>query len=74
MEHKERETKNSLVVIGYLGDKTAYLNLSKEEAIQRFMQDNLSDEDCNKEYVEKHYNVEEFYFDDEFFVYDAWKK
>lgn len=71
---QEKKMKNKLTVIGYLGDKNAYLNLSKEEAIQRFMQDNLRDEDCNKEYVEKYGNVEEFYFDDEFCVYDAWAK
>jgi hypothetical protein len=28
--------QNKLVVVGYLGSKIAYLNISKEEAIKRF--------------------------------------
>jgi len=63
--------KNKLTVIGYLGDKSAYLNLSKEEAIRRFLDSNLNFQDCVEEDVEKFYNVKEFYFDDEFCVYEA---
>jgi 1-deoxy-D-xylulose 5-phosphate reductoisomerase len=66
--------KNKLTVIGYRGDKSAYLNLSKEEAIRRFLDSNLNFQDCVEEDVEKYGNVEEFYFDDEFCVYDAWAK
>lgn len=71
---QEKKMKNKLTVIGYLGDKSAYLNLSKEEAIRRFLDSNLNFQDCVEEDVEKYYNVEEFYFDDEFCVYDAWAK
>ena len=71
---QEKKMKNKLTVIGYLGDKSAYLNLSKEEAIRRFLDSNLNFQDCVEEDVEKYRNVEEFYFDDEFCVYDAWGK
>lgn len=56
--------KNKLVVIGYLGSKTVYLNVSREDAIQRFRQN----DGCDVVYVE------EFEFDDSFGAYDVWKQ
>ena len=54
--------KNKLIVIGWMGVKTAYLNVPREEAINRYMQSrNVTSED-----------IEEFDFEDEFGVYDAW--
>ena len=60
--------KNKIILIGWLGIKTAYLNISREEAIARYKQKNPHDE------PEKDDLIDEFQFDDEFWVYDAWSK
>lgn len=56
---------NRLVVIGFLGGKCCYLNVSKAEAIRRY--------EKSEEYIVGGggVNVEEFEFDDEFWAYDA---
>jgi hypothetical protein len=60
--------KNKLIVIGWMGVKTAYLNVPREEAINRYMQsENVTSED-----IEDFDFVQEFDFEDEFGVYDAW--
>jgi len=59
--------KNKLVIIGWMGIKTAYLNMSKEDAIKRYL---IDEPDC--ESFDMPGFVECFEFDDEFGVYDAW--
>lgn len=62
--------KNTLVTIGYLGNKRAYLNLSKEEALATY---------CAAEYEGtptpedlSSLTITEFEFENEFCVYEAW--
>lgn len=62
---------NKIIKIGYLGDSKCYLNIEKDEAIERY---------C----ISEGYTIEEFKkdsgldlkiieFDDEFSCYDIWK-
>ena len=60
--------KNTLVIIGWVGGKRAYLNLGKAEAIRRYLEDEPEDEE-NIGWIGF---VQEFPFDDTFCVYDAW--
>lgn len=53
--------KNKIVSIGYLGFKRCYLNVSKEEAIRRYIEAE----------GELQGDVEEFEFVDEFYSYDG---
>ncbi len=58
---------NRLIVIGWLGDKRAYLNITREEAIARYIE-------AEGESLDTLLNnglIEEFDFDDEFWVYAA---
>jgi hypothetical protein len=57
---------NTLISIGYLGTKTCYLNIIREEAIERYMEDNpfTTYEDLIKENM-----VDEFEFYDQFQCY-----
>jgi hypothetical protein len=60
--------KNRLIVIGWLGIKTCYLNVDREEAIRRW---------CKQEGISvinefEHRLLQQFEFDDEFGAYDAW--
>lgn len=57
------------VVIGYIGQKTVYINMSKEEAMQRYNKENL-------EYTIKENNliVTEMEVEDCFNVYDIWSE
>lgn len=59
---------NTLIIIGYTGGKRAYLNVSREEAIDRYIKSDTSD--APKEEIET--LVVEFDFEDEFMVYDAY--
>ena len=61
---------NKLIVIGWVGVKKAYLNVSKEEAIKRYC---LEDGSITPEELFSNNLVSEFEFDKEFSVYDAWK-
>ncbi|RUX60132.1 hypothetical protein [Mesorhizobium sp. M7A.F.Ca.CA.002.12.1.1] len=63
---------NKLVVIGWLGIKTCYLNLSREDAIKRYKQDN-PDSLFEEEALKRPDLIQEFEFEDEFGAYDAWK-
>lgn len=56
---------NKLVVIGPLGQMTAFLNVSKDEAIERWLAENADEAD-------EPLFVEELEFDDCFKVYEAW--
>jgi hypothetical protein len=60
--------KNKLIVIGWMGVKTAYLNVPEEEALRRWLQSNSA----TREDIEDFDFVQEFDFEDEFGVYDAW--
>lgn len=58
---------NTLVVIGWLGLRTAYLNVPEEEAVERYMKENdLTPEDM------KQVDKQVFTFQNSFGVYDAW--
>jgi hypothetical protein len=64
--------KNKLIVIGCVGSKYCYLNITKEEAIKRYK---VSENDYDEDYLNEKINeLEEFEFDDEFKAYDAWEK
>lgn len=65
------EQKNTLVVIGYMGVKRAYLNMSEEAALQRHLEsewpegwDAATEEDTRS-------RMTSFEFSDRFSVYDA---
>lgn len=59
--------KNTLITIGYLGCKNAYLNVPLEEAKARYR---ASDGLEPGEEIDPTL-IEEFTFDDEFYTYDA---
>ncbi|GJE78050.1 hypothetical protein [Methylorubrum suomiense] len=55
---------NRLVVIGWAGVMRAYLNVPREEAITRYVQDEGEPPAADQ--------IKEFEFTDSFGVYDAW--
>ncbi|HEY9640146.1 MAG TPA: hypothetical protein V6C57_06660 [Coleofasciculaceae cyanobacterium] len=57
--------KNTLISIGWKGDKRCYLNVSKEEAIKRYVES----EGMTTDKVIANDFVDEFEFDDEFGSY-----
>lgn len=65
----EHPPMNTLVIIGYTGDRTAYLNLSEEEAKRRWLAraNEGMPEDCRKTEVDVPVSIERFC--DEFNVY-----
>lgn len=63
----EGTRQNKLISIGVLGIMQCYLNISNEEAIQRYCKFN----DINIEDFED--DVQVFYFDDEFGAYSVYK-
>ena len=54
---------NHLILIGWTGSKSCYLNVTREEALRRYMEANPEDEDPT---------IKELDFTDEFTAYDAW--
>ena len=60
---------NKIIVIGYIGSKSCYFNVDKEEAIKRYCEVNKISID---EFDEKSFNLEVIEFDDEFMTYDIW--
>lgn len=64
------KSANSLVVIGWMGTRTAYLNVDRQVAIMRYLRENP--EDAGN--IDREGFVQEFAFDDEFCTYDAWEK
>jgi len=62
---------NTLIVIGWLGCKKCYLNISREEAIERYKRDDGTGEE---EWVAIEEDIEEFQFEDEFSAYDVSEK
>ena len=66
--------KNKIIVIGYLGGKTCYLNVKKDEAIRRYLLDTENGytvETANE--LDESGLVKEIEFRDEFCVYDAYE-
>ena len=63
---------NTLIIIGAIGIKKAYLNITKDDAIERFCNDLEIPMDEYEEYWSSSYKEITFY--DEFEVYDAWEK
>jgi len=63
---------NKLIVIGWLGTRTVYLNVTREEAIRRYATDEMIP-DLKKAaaYIEENKLLEEFEFVDEFWAYDV---
>lgn len=59
---------NTLIVIGQTGSRIAYLNISREEAIDRF----LKSYPYFQNESELARLVDEFSFEDEFDVYDVY--
>ena len=62
--------KNKLIVIGWMGIKVCYLNVSKEEAIRRCTESGVMDSD---ELEENPDVIKEIEFDDMFYAYDVWE-
>ena len=63
--------KNKLICIGCVGIQTCYLNITMEEAILRYcQQEGMSIE----EFSESDISVYEVNFDDEFEAYSIWEK
>lgn len=63
------EPKHTLTVIGWMGTKRAYLDVTEEEAIRRYCETEGTDPEMLKSDGLK---AETFPFTDEFCVYDAW--
>lgn len=61
--------KNKLIAIGWMGCITCYLNVPREEAIRRYLAENLID---GKDLVENY--IHEFEFDDMFGAYSVWEQ
>lgn len=57
-----------LVAIGYLGDQTVYVNISKQEAIDRYDRENP-----DFTVIKNNLRVKEIDVDEKFYVYDIWK-
>mgnify|MGYP001578128023 CR=1 FL=1 len=62
--------KNKLIIIGYIGIKRCYLNISDREAIQKY----IKEEEISETELELSDNItiEHLDFDDEFCAYDIW--
>lgn len=58
---------NKIISIGWLGSKSCYLNISREEAIQRYLVNNPGDSD----YLDDSGFITEFEFTDEFWAYSV---
>ena len=58
---------NTLIVIGYMSGKIAYLNITLDEAKNRYRKSNSLPENENIDEL-----ISSFTFNDEFCVYDAY--
>ena len=65
--------KHRLVVIGWLGNKTCFLDMTRAEAIKRYQEMNppLFEGDTSSKPLPD--LIDEFQFEDVFSAYDAWK-
>ena len=70
--------KNKLIVIGFIGDKKCYFNVSREEAIERYKKSEFENDYVNYdleeiiEIMSEDEFVEELEFDDEFECYEIY--
>jgi len=60
---------NKIIVIGYMSMMKCYLNVSKEEAIGRYIK---SEDMTRDEFDDAGLRCDEVEFDDEFEAYDIW--
>lgn len=60
---------NRIVSIGYMSVKTCYLNVSRDEAIRRFLAANPEFVEIFEDKTEKERLIDEFEFADEFGAY-----
>jgi hypothetical protein len=64
--------KNRLVAIGFLGDFKVYLNLTREQAVERYCKEEgvegVSEEEL---YLNKSVSINEFEFGDVFWAYEV---
>jgi hypothetical protein len=65
------EKKNTLVVIGYMGVKRAYLNMSEEDALQRHLESEWPEGWDEATEADARSRMTSFEFADSFCVYDA---
>jgi hypothetical protein len=70
-QKKMKKKMNKIITIGYLGIQRCYLNISEEEAIKRYCdQDSITRE----EFDGMGYRIQTINFEDEFECYDIWEK
>jgi hypothetical protein len=63
--------KNKIIVIGYMGIRKCYLNLSEEDAIVRYCKsEKLTREEFDED---TGLNMQTIEFNDEFGAYDIWE-
>lgn len=65
--------KHTIVAIGILSAKRCYLDIPKEEAIERYRAEEKLDQ-LDWEGMEDTISIEEMDITDEFTVYDIWEK
>jgi hypothetical protein len=58
---------NKIIAIGYTGQKRCYLNISREEAVSRYLNSEGIKQGLGDE------KIDEFEFDTEFAGYDVWE-
>lgn len=61
---------NILIVIGWRGSKNCYLNMTKEEAIEKYCEADMLDKDL---FFESEVPVEVISFDSVFEAYEVWE-
>ena len=64
---EDESAQNHIVLVGGIGQKRAYLNVTREEAVRRYREE-------DREGLFSASDVVEFDFEDEFWVYDAGPK
>lgn len=62
---------NRIIAIGWLGSMQCYLNVSREEALRRYLVDNPIEVEYTK--TQKDF-IREFEFEDEFWAYSVGPK
>ncbi len=62
---------NKLIAIGNCGHYCVFLNLTREEAIERFVESKENWHRCSVDDVELHNNIHEVDFDDRFYSYEV---
>lgn len=62
---------NKLIAIGSLGNFCVFLNLTREEAIKRYVESKENWQSCSIHDVELYNSVHEVDFDDRFYSYEV---